>query len=135
MRLDGSDEDFLASQIEGIRSAIEDRANGDVDRCWTLGRRLAAILVAEAHARLASTLGLSKASDYNTPIEVHIDGIAHSVYEAGELRSEIWVALLGSAHGVIDDETILEETMAKERIGDDALPWFEGGSDGKSEVT
>lgn len=125
MMLDPEDEAFLKVQVEAVRSAIAVRANGDVDRSWTLGQRLAAILVAEGHARLASKLGLWKASDYATPIEVRVGGVSHAVYEAGELRSEIWVGLLGSAHAALDDRAVLEETMAKERIGDDALPWFD----------
>ena len=126
MRLDPSDELFIDEQIERIRLAIEDRAGQNIDHAWSLGRRVSEILVANAHARIADLLCLAQAENYDTQIEVWVNGAPGARYEAGPLRSEVWVGLVGSAHGAIDDRASRAEIMVSELVGDDSLAWSDG---------
>ena len=122
MRLAPADELFVSSLLEGVSAAIRKRSQGDMDREWELANRLATVLATQGHATVAQCFGLAKATRYDTPITVVVDGEPHATYVAGNLRNDVWIGMVLGVQSMIDIPPLRDQIMGTDEIGDDALP-------------
>ena len=129
MRLSPNDDGTVGMFIERIRLAIDSEGGGDGDLRWALGKRLSEVLAAQAYESVADKLCLACAKRSDTPIEILIDGKRCATYEAETLRTEIWLGLIGSIHSVFDLPELRKELMARDALGEDALPNYENQRD------